>query len=425
MKIESQCLHEGYFPENGKPQAVPIYQSTTYKYESTEKVAELFDLKSDGFFYSRLANPTVDILEKRIAALEGGVGALCTCSGMSAIMIALINILHAGDHILSTSAIYGGSLNLMGVTLKRFGIDVTFIDVDSTEEEIEKNIRPNTKLIYGETVSNPTICVLDIEKYARIAHKNGIPLFVDNTFATPFLCNPIKFGADIVIHSLSKYMDGHAIQLGGVIVDSGKFNWANGKFPEFTEPDDSYHGVIYTKDFKESAYIVKARVQIMRDTGACLSAQGAFNILQGMETLPVRMERHCENADKTARFLEGHSAVESVNYPTLSGSKYKALKEKYLPKGASGVISFVLKGGREAGEIFIDSLKLISLAVHVADIRTCVLHPASSTHRQLTDKQLEESGVDAGMVRLSVGLENIDDIIKDLDQALIKSQKIR
>lgn len=420
MKIESKCLYEGYTPKNGETQTLPIYQSTTYKYESTKEVAELFDLKSNGFFYSRLANPTVDALEKKIAALEGGVGALCTCSGMSATMLALLNILHAGDHIVSSSSIYGGTLNLMSVTLKRFGIDVTYIDVDSTEEEIEAAIKPNTKLLFGETISNPTICVLDIEKYARAAHKNNIPLFIDNTFATPFLCRPIEFGADIVVHSASKYMDGHAIQMGGVIVDSGKFNWANGKFPEFTEPDESYHGVVYTKDFKNSAYIVKARVQLMRDMGVCLSAQGAFYINQGIETLHVRMERHSENADKVAHFLENHPAVESVNYPTLETNKYNSLAKKYLPLGCSGVIAFILKGGRKAGETFIDSLKMASLLVHVADIRTCVLHPASSTHRQLTDKQLEDAGVEAGMVRLSVGIENVSDIIEDLDRALNK-----
>ncbi len=418
MKFESKCLYEGYTPKNGEAQTLPIFQSTTFKYESTEQVAKLFDLTENGFFYSRLANPTVDAVEKKIAALEGGVGALCTSSGQAASTLSLLNILGSGDHFISSSAIYGGTLNLFAVTLKKLGVEVTFVDNDATEAELEAAIRPNTKAVFGETISNPTICVFDIERFANFAHRHNLPLIVDNTFATPYLCRPFEFGADIVVHSTTKYLDGHALQTGGVIVDSGKFDWTNGKFPEFTEPDESYHGVVYTKDFGESAYIVKARVQLMRDLGACQSAFGAFLINQGIETLPVRMDRHCRNAEQVAEFLLKHPMVESVSYPTLEGNPYKERAAKYLPKGCSGVIAFTVKGGREAGAKFIDSLKMISLLVHVADIRTCVLHPASSTHRQLTEEQLIAGGVAPGLIRLSVGIENIDDILEDIDQAL-------
>lgn len=418
MKIETKCLHEGYTPGNGEPRVLPIYQSTTYTYDSTDKVGDLFDLKSEGFFYSRIANPTVDAVEKKIAALEGGVGALCTTSGQAATLIAVLNILKAGDHILSSSNIYGGTLNLFGVTLKRFGIECTFINPDSSEEEIQEAIRDNTKLVFGETISNPLIEIFDIEKFAKIAHKNKLPLMIDNTFATPYLCKPIEFGADIVIHSTSKYMDGHAVQLGGVIVDSGKFDWTNGKFPEFTEPDESYHGIVYTERFKNSAYITKARVQLMRDLGAYPSAQAAFYLNLGLETLPVRMDRHCENARKTAELLNSSDKVEYVNYPTLENNKNNDLAKKYVPNGASGVISFSVKGGREAAVKFMDGLKLISNVVHVADIRTCVLHPASSTHRQLTNEQLVEAGINPGLIRLSVGLENIEDILEDIKEGL-------
>lgn len=418
MNIETKCLHEGYYPKNGEPRALPIYQSTTYTYDSTEEIGRLFDLSADGFFYSRLANPTVSAVEEKIASLEGGVGALCTSSGQAASLISVMNIVSAGDHIISTATIYGGTINLFAVTLKRFGIECTFVDADSTEEEIQKAFKENTKLVFGETIANPSINVLDIEKFAKVAHKNNVPLIVDNTFATPYLCNPIKFGADIVTHSTSKYMDGHAIQLGGVIIDSGNFNWGNGKFPDFTEPDESYHGVIYTEKFGKAAYISKARLQLMRDLGACLTAQGAFNLNLGLETLSVRMEKHCSNAHAVARFLNESDKIQVVNYPSLEGNKYNDLVKKYLPKGCSGVISFEVKGGRESAIKFMDSLKLASNVVHVADIRTCVLHPASSTHRQLTDEQLIAAGINPGMIRLSVGLENIEDIIEDLEEGL-------
>ncbi|MBQ4100134.1 MAG: aminotransferase class I/II-fold pyridoxal phosphate-dependent enzyme [Oscillospiraceae bacterium] len=418
MKNETKCLHAGYTPNNGEPRAIPIYQSTTYRYNSTDDVAKLFDLAVEGHMYSRISNPTVDIVEKKIAALEGGVGALCTSSGQAASLISILNILSCGDHFISTASIYGGTFNLFAVTLKRMGIDVTFVDADASEEDIQKEFRPNTKAVFGETISNPTITVLDIEKWANIAHKNNVPLIIDNTFATPILCRPFEFGADIVVHSTTKYMDGHAIQVGGVVVDSGKFNWANGKYPAFTEPDNSYHGVVYTKDFGEAAYITKARVQLMRDLGCYQSAQGAFNINNGLETLPLRMERHTSNAEKVAEFLSKHPKVENVSYPTVAGNAYAELAQKYLPKGSSGVIAFTVKGGRDGGIRFMDSLHMTSIQVHVADIRTCVLHPASSTHRQLSDKQLEDAGISPGLIRFSVGCEHIDDIIADLEQAL-------
>ena len=418
MKIETKCLHEGYHPRNGETRALPIYQSTTYTYDSTEHIGRLFDLTAEGHMYSRISNPTVGAVEDKIAALEGGVGALCTTSGQAASLISILNIMSAGDHFISVSTIYGGTINLFAVTLKRFGIECTFVDTNASEEDIQKEFRPNTKAVFGETIANPALSVFDIEKFANIAHKNGVPLIVDNTFATPILCRPFEFGADIVIHSTTKYMDGHAIQVGGVIVDSGKFDWTNGKFPEFTEPDESYHGVVYTKEFGESAYIVKARVQLMRDLGAYPSANAAFLLNLGLETLPVRMEKHCRNAEKVASYLNECDKIEFVNYPSLQGSKYHDLQQKYLPSGCSGVISFSIKGGRETAVKFMDNLKLASNVVHVADIRTCVLHPASATHRQLSDEQLLAAGITPGLVRISVGLENIDDIIKDIDQAL-------
>lgn len=420
MKIETKCLHEGYHPGNGEPRALPIYQSTTYKYNSTDEVGKLFDLSSNGYFYSRIANPTVGAVEEKIASLEGGVGALCTTSGQAASLISIMNILKAGDHIVSAATIYGGTINLFAVTLKKFGIECTFVDADASEEEIQKAFKENTKVVFGETIANPAISIFDIEKFAKIAHKNNVPLIVDNTFATPVLCRPIEHGADIVIHSTTKYMDGHAVQLGGVIVDSGNFDWTNGKFPEFTEPDESYHGVVYTKQFGKSAYIVKARVQLMRDLGAYPSAQDAFLLNLGLETLPVRIEKHCRNAEKVAEFLNNSDKIEFVNYPTLEGNKYQDLAKKYLPNGCSGVISFSVKGGREVAAKFMDSLKLASNVVHVADIRTCVLHPASSTHRQLTDEQLVAAGITPGLIRISVGLENIDDIIEDIKLGLSK-----
>ena len=417
MKIETQCLHSGYEPGNGEPRALPIYQSTTYTYDSTEHIGNLFDLTAAGHMYSRISNPTVECVEKKIAALEGGVGALLTASGQAALMIALMNILQSGDHVLASSTIYGGTFNLFGVTLKKYGIESTFVDLDLSLEELQKFVKPNTRAVFGETIANPAITVLDIEKFAALAHRNGIPLLVDNTFATPILCRPKEFGADIVIHSTSKYMDGHAVQLGGAIVDLGTFDWNNGKFPGLSEPDESYHGVVYTKSFGNAAYITKARVQLMRDLGACPTAMGAFLLNLGLETLPVRMERHCRNAERVAEFLEKNPKVEFVKYPRLASSPYNSLAGKYLPDGTSGVIAFSIRGGRENAVRFMDSLKLASNVVHVADIRTCVLHPASATHRQMTDEQLIAAGVTPGLIRLSVGLENIDDILADLSQA--------
>ena len=418
MEMESKCLYSGYTPENGGPQTLPIYQSTTFKYNSTEQVAKLFDLTENGFFYSRIGNPTVDAVEQKIADLEGGVGALLTSSGQAANFIAILNILSAGDHMISSNEIYGGTFNLFAVTLKRMGIEVTFVDQDLSVEELQKYVKPNTKAVFGETITNPTISILDIEKFAEFAHKNNVPLIIDNTFATPVLCRPFEFGADIVTHSTTKYMDGHALTVGGVIVDSGNFDWTCGKFPDMTTPDDSYHGVTYSKDFGKAAYIVKSRVQLMRDLGATPSAFNAFLINQGLETLPMRIKAHSENARQMAEFLNNHEKVEFVSYPTIPGNKYAALAEKYLDGGNSGVIAFSLKGGREAGIKFIDSLKMVSLLVHVADIRSCVLHPASSTHRQMSDEQLLAAGITPGLVRFSVGTENIKDIIADVSQAL-------
>ncbi|MBN1054040.1 O-acetylhomoserine aminocarboxypropyltransferase/cysteine synthase [Clostridium botulinum] len=418
MKIETKCLHEGYKPKNGEPVALPIYQSTTYRYNSTEAIGKLFDLTAEGHMYSRISNPTVGAVEDKIASLEGGIGALCTSSGQAASLISILNILKAGDHIISAATIYGGTINLFAVTLKRFGIECTFVDPDSSDEEIQKEFRENTKVVFGETIANPAIAIFDIERFAKIAHRNNVPLIIDNTFATPILCRPIEFGADIVIHSTTKYMDGHAVQVGGVIVDSGNFDWTNGNFSEFTEPDESYHGVIYSKDFGKSAYITKARVQLMRDLGAYIPANAAFLLNLGLETLSVRIEKHCRNAEKVAEFLSSNEKVEFVNYPTVKGNKYEDLARKYLPNGCSGVVSFSIKGSRENAIRFMDNLKLAENVVHVADIRTCVLHPASSTHRQLTDEQLVSAGITPGLVRLSVGLENIDDILEDVKQAL-------
>ncbi|HIW00023.1 MAG TPA: O-acetylhomoserine aminocarboxypropyltransferase/cysteine synthase [Candidatus Desulfovibrio intestinipullorum] len=418
MKIESQCIHGGYTPSNGEPSALPIYQSTTFRYTSTDEVAKLFDLEAAGFFYSRLANPTVDAVERKIAALEGGVAALATSSGQAAVFTTVVTIAKAGDHIVASSSIYGGTFNLLGTSLKRLGIDITFVNQKDSDEELDKAFRPNTKLVLGETLANPALTVLDIERFAKLAHRHNVPLVVDNTFATPFLCRPFEYGADIVVHSTTKYMDGHAIQLGGVIVDSGNFDWTCGNFPEFTEPDESYHGTIYTKAFGRQAFIVKARAQVIRDFGCLQTAQGAFYLDLGLQSLPVRMAAHCRNAEQVAAFLEGHEKVAHVLYPGLPSSPDHALAQKYLPRGTAGVISFTLKGGRDAGARFIDALKMIMLEVHVADIRTCVLHPASSTHRQLSDSQLVECGIEPGMVRLSVGLENVQDILDDLAQAL-------
>ena len=419
MKQDSLCLHAGYEPKNGEPRVLPIAQSTTFRYTSTEEVARLFDLAESGFFYTRLGNPTVDAVEQKIAALEGGIGAMCTSSGQAASLISVLNLAKSGDHFLSSASIYGGTFNLFAVTLHRLGIEVTFVDQSASDEELDRAIRPNTRLIFGETLTNPSMDVLDIERFAALAHRHNIPLIVDNTFATPVLCRPFDFGADIVVHSTTKYLDGHAVQMGGVIVDSGRFDWAgSGKFPEFCQPDPSYHGLIYTQAFGKAAFIVKARAQLMRDLGCCQTPQGAFYLNLGLETLPLRMAKHSKNGALVAEFLAAHPAVKNVKYPGLPSSADRALAAKYLPKGCCGVIALELKGGREAGARFIDSLKMISLEVHVADIRTCVLHPASSTHRQLTDSQLAECGIAPGSIRLSVGLEDPDDILDDLKQAL-------
>lgn len=418
MRPETMCIQAGYEPKNGSPRALPIYQSTTFTFDSTEHVGALFDLTAGDAFYTRLGNPTTDCVEKKIAALEGGVGALCTSSGQAASMLAVMNIAEAGDHIIASSAIYGGTFNLLGVTLKKFGVDVTFVDGDAPLEQLQKEIRPNTKAVFGETIANPALHVLDIEKFAALAHNNGIPLIVDNTFATPILCRPFAFGADIIVHSTTKYMDGHAVQMGGVIVDSGKFDWgASGKFPGLTEPDESYHGLRYTESFGATAYITKARVQLMRDMGTCQTPMGAFLLDLGLQTLPLRIRQHSSNALKVAQFLEQQPDVEFINYPNLPSDKYHALAQKYLPEGTAGVISFSIKGGRARAAKFIDSLKMISLEVHVADIHSCILHPATATHRQLSDEQLVACSITPGLVRLSVGLEHVDDILDDLKQA--------
>lgn len=419
-KIETKCLHAGYTPKNGEPRVVPIVQSTTYCFDSTEHIAALFDMPTE-FMYSRFANPTCDAVEKKIAALEGGAGAMLTTSGQAASLLSILNLCSAGDSFISASTIYGGTVNLFSVTLKKLGIECIWVDADAPAEEIENAFKPNTKAVFGETLANPALTVFDIQKFADIAHKNGVPLIVDNTFATPILCRPIEFGADVVVHSTTKYMDGHAVQGGGVIVDGGHFDWAaSGKFPEFTEPDESYHGVVYTREFGPMAYIIKARMQLMRDFGCYPAANSAFLLNLGLETLPVRMKQYCENAMIMAEFLETSDKVASVNYPGLKNNQYHRLAKKYLPQGTSGVISFSIRGGRDAAVKFMDSLTLASNVVHVADIRTCVLHPASATHRQLTDEQLVAAGIDGGMIRLSVGLENIEDILADVKQALDK-----
>ena len=418
MKDETKCLHSGYKPENGGPGVMPIYQSTTFRFNSTDEIAAVFDDPTRAHIYSRFTNPTVDCVEKKIADLEHGVAAMCTTSGQAASLLSVLNLANSGDRILSTSAIYGGTVNLFAVTLKKFGIEVDFVDVDSNEDEIQRMIKPNTKAIFGETLSNPSLQVLDIEKFANIAHKNGIPLIVDNTFATPILCKPIDFGADIVIHSTTKYLDGHALQVGGVIVDSGKFNFNSEKFKDFCTPDESYHGIIYTKDYPNCPYIIKARMQLMRDIGCYPSGMSGFLLNIGLETLALRMERYCENGLKLAQFFESSEKIENVSYPNLESNKYYSLAKKYLPRGASGVMSITIKRGRQTAIEFMDKLKLASKEVHVADIRTCVLHPASATHRQLTDEQLVNCGINPAMVRVSVGLENINDIIEDFKQAL-------
>lgn len=416
MKDATKCLHSGYSPKNTEPRVMPIVQSTTYVYDSTDDVAAVFDEPTKSLIYSRFANPTVMAVENKIADLEGGVGAMCTTSGQAANLLAILNICNAGDSFISTTQIYGGTVNLFAFTLKKLGIECIFVGHDATDEEIHAAFKPNTKAVFGETLANPALTVFDIERYANIAHTHGVPLIVDNTFATPILCKPFEFGADIVTHSTSKYMDGHALQIGGVIVDSGNFNWDNGNFPELVEPDPSYHGLSYTKTYGKQAYILKARMQLMRDFGCYPAAHSAFLLNLGLETLPVRMKQYCENALTVAKYLESNDKVESVMYSALESNESYPLAKKYL-KGCSGVITFVIKGGKENAVKFMDSLKLASNEVHVADIRTCVLHPASETHRQLTDEQLEAAGINSGMVRFSVGLENINDILDDLKQA--------
>lgn len=418
---ETLCVQAGWTPKKGEPRVLPIYQSTTFKYDTSEQMARLFDLEDSGYFYTRLQNPTNDAVAAKIAALEGGVGAMLTSSGQAANFYAIFNICQAGDHFVCSSTIYGGTFNLFGVTLKKLGIECTFIDANASEEEIDQAFRPNTKALFGETISNPSIDVLDIEKFARIAHKHGVPLIVDNTFATPINCRPFEWGADIVTHSTTKYMDGHATSVGGAIVDSGNFDWEahRDKFPGLTEPDPSYHGLSYSKSFGKGAYITKATVQLMRDLGSIQSPQNAFLLNLGLETLHLRVPRHCENAQKVAEFLQGQEDVAWINYPGLPSNKYHDLAQKQFRNGQScGVVTFGIKGGRERAIKFMDSLKLAAIVTHVADSRTCVLHPASHTHRQLTDEQLMEAGVRPDLIRFSVGTEAAEDIIADLKQAL-------
>ena len=420
MKKSTICVQAGWTPKKGEPRVLPIYQSTTFKYETSEQMAKLFDLEESGYFYTRLQNPTNDAVAAKIAALEGGVAAMLTASGQAATFFAALNICECGDHIVSSSTIYGGSFNLFSVTFRKMGIEVTFVDQDSSDEEISAAFRPNTKLMFGETISNPGVQVLDIEKFAKIAHAHGVPLMVDNTFATPINCRPFEWGADIVTHSTSKYMDGHATSVGGVIVDSGNFDWDKygDKFHGLTTPDDSYHGLTYTKAFGKGAYITKATVQLMRDLGSIQSPQNAFLLNIGLETLHLRVQRHCENAQRVAEYLENNPDIAWVNYPGLKSNKYYEIAQKYLPDGSCGVLSFGLKGGRDFSLKFIDSLKLAAIVTHVADARTSVLHPASHTHRQLTDQQLIDAGVAPDLILFSTDIEDADDIIADIAQAI-------
>ena len=422
--LNTNCLHAGYSPKNGEPRVLPIYQSTTYKYDSSDEMGKLFDLEKDGYFYTRLQNPTNDAVAAKIAALEGGVAAVLTSSGQAASFYSVFNICSAGDHVVASAAIYGGTFNLFSVTMKKLGIDFTFVSPHSSREELDAAFKENTKLVFAETLSNPALEVLDIELFADAAHAHGVPLIVDNTFPTPVNCRPFKFGADIVTHSTTKYMDGHATQVGGVIVDSGNFDWTqNDKFPGLTTPDESYHGITYTERFGKGAYITKAVVQLMRDLGSIPAPQNSFLLNLGLETLFLRVERHCSNALAVAKMLEKHPMVSWVKYPGLESDAQYELAKKYMPNGTSGVISFGVKGGREAATKFLDSLKLASVVTHVADCRTCALHPASTTHRQLTEQQLEECGVKPDLIRLSVGIEYIDDIIADVEQALAAAGK--
>lgn len=418
--LDTICVQGGWTPKNGEPRVLPIYQSTTFKYDTTEKMARLFDLEDTGYFYTRLQNPTNDAVASKIAQLEGGIGAMLTSSGQAANFFAAFNICEAGGHIVSSSAIYGGTFNLFGVTMKKLGIECTFVDPDASEEELAKAFRPNTKLLFGETIANPGMNVLDIEKFARVAHAHGVPLIVDNTFATPINCRPFEWGADIVTHSTTKYMDGHALCVGGAIVDSGNFDWDKyaDKFPGLTTPDESYHGLTYTTKFGKSAYLTKATAQLMRDLGSIQSPQNAFLLNLGLETLHLRMPKHCENAQKVAEYLSAHPKVAWVKYCGLENDPYHALAEKYMPNGSCGVLAFGVKGTRDDAAKLMDNFKFIAIVTHVADARTCVLHPASHTHRQLSDEQLIEAGVAPDLIRLSIGIENVDDIIEDLRQAL-------
>ena len=417
-KLDTLCVQAGYKPKSGEPRVLPICQSTTFKYDTSADMAKLFDLEP-GYMYTRLANPTSDAVAAKITALEGGVAGVLTSSGQAANFFALINIMGAGDHFISASTIYGGTFNLFNVTMRKIGIDVTFVDPNCTEEELQAAFKPNTKAVFGETIANPSLDILDIEKFAKVAHENGVPLIIDNTFPTPINCRPFEFGADIVTHSTTKYMEGHASTIGGCVVDSGNFDWdQNDKFPGLTTPDESYHGAVYTKDFGKAGYVTKIVAQLLRDYGSTPSPQNAFYLNVGLETLALRMERHCSNAQKVAEYLESNDKIEWVNYPGLPSNKYYERAKKYMPNGTCGVVSFGVKGGRDAAEKFMNSLKLAAIVTHVADARTCVLHPASSTHRQLSDKELMECGVSPDLVRFSVGIENAEDIISDIEQAL-------
>lgn len=420
---ETVCVQSGWQPKNGEPRNLPIYQSTTFKYETSEQMGRLFDLEESGYFYTRLQNPTNDYVAAKICELEGGVAAMLTSSGQAANYYAIFNICEVGDHVVMSSTVYGGTHNLITVTMKKMGIECTVVDPDASLEDLRKAIKPNTKCVFGETIANPALVVLDIEKFATLAHEAGVPLIIDNTFATPINCNPFDFGADIVTHSTTKYMDGHGLSVGGAIVDSGNFDWSAHaeKFPGLCTPDDSYHGVTYTEKFGKGAYITKATVQLMRDLGSIQAPQNAFYLNIGLETLPLRMERHCSNAMKIAEYLENHEKVAWVNYPGLKSNKYYDLAQKYMPKGSCGVISFGLKSGRSGAGKMMDHLQLAAIVTHVADARTCVLHPASHTHRQMSDEQLVEAGVAPDLIRLSVGIENVDDIIADLAQAIEKA----
>ena len=421
MKLDTLCVQGAYKPKSGEPRVIPIVQSTTYKYDSSEAMGDLFDLKTSGYFYSRLQNPTCDLAAAKIALLAGGVAGMLTSSGQAANFYAVFNIAQAGDHVVSSSAIYGGTFNLFNVTMRKLGIDFTFVSPFATAEEIQAAIKPNTKCIFGETISNPSLDVLDIETFADVAHKNGIPLIMDNTFATPINCRPFEFGCDIVTHSTTKYMEGHASTIGGAVVDSGKFNWEqNDKFPGLTTPDESYHGLTYSKNFGEAAYITKATVQLMRDLGSIPAPQDAFLLNVGLETLHLRMARHCENAKRVAEYLKNNDKITWVKCPMLSDDEQYKIAEKYMPNGTCGVVSFGVKGGREAATKFMDSLKLAAIVTHVADARTCCLHPASTTHRQLSDKELAECGVTPDLIRFSCGIEAAEDIIEDIQQALDK-----